>query len=108
MEFVEFGLMEELEMREWVSVNPSKVKYNDARHESLLRCAAERASPSFVAELVDTYNADVGSCTLAQVTALHMASSAATVSVLLERGAEPAAVTAFGRTPLMYHTRRNL
>lgn len=101
-----FSSMKETGMREWVAKNPDKVNEPDAAGDVVLCRAASKASSSFVAALVDKYGADVRRRDRRGVTVLHLASSAATVSVLLERGADPTAVDALDETPLMYHTRR--
>jgi hypothetical protein len=94
--------MKEPEMREWVVKNAAKVNKYDRLGEFLLQRAASKASAPFVAELVDRFGADVSKrCLTWETTALFMASSAATVSVLLERGADPTVATNWGKTPLM-------
>jgi hypothetical protein len=99
---------EEEEMRAYVEQFPGKVNDCDGEQDVLIRHAAATASPSFVAELVDTYGTNVRGCSNAGVTALHSASSAAMISVLLERGAS-LLTTDYGRkTPLMHYTSEGL
>ena len=92
-------------MREWVNRNAGKVNELDQDGNLLLHSAAKQTSSSFVAELMDKYGADVSKRLSLGTTALHCASSAATVSVLLERGADPTAVDKLNETPLTRHAR---
>lgn len=95
-------------MREWVKINPDKVNTYDRYGRLLLQPATSKASPAFVAKLVDHYGADVRKRSSTGSTALHCAPSAATISVLLERGADSTAPDQLSRTPLMYYTDQNL
>lgn len=104
---VHFWTMNEAEMRDWINQHAEKVKITDAFDYKLLFVAAHRASPSFVAELVDKYGAHVNFYTSNGLPALHYATSVATVSVLLERGADPAAVKKWNETSLTGHVRRS-
>jgi hypothetical protein len=108
MEYPEFSEMNEAEMSQWVNENPGKVNVVFTQYGGLLlHYAARLASPSFVAELVDKHGA---STTLHCIgcgggTALNLADSAATISVLMERGANPTAVDSLDQTPLMNYGR---
>jgi hypothetical protein len=105
----------EAALRQWIKENPEKVNQVDSHGMPLLHKAAALASPLFVAELVDEYGADVGK--QAKIyegnasglggTALHFASGAQTVSVLLQRDSDPSAVAFGGETPLYYYARCN-
>lgn len=101
MDGVEFRLMEEPERRQWVENNPEKVNEQDANGRLVLQFAAIVSSPSYVAELIDNYGADVRAHDRYGATGLHGASSPAKVTILLDRGADPTAAEKDGMTPLM-------
>ena len=90
MKDVKFNRMTEPAMRDWVTKNAGRVNELDDLGYPLLIRAAYVASPSFAAELVDTYGADVSKRTgFSRTVALHWASSTAMISVLLKRGPDP-------------------
>ena len=59
MNRVEFYKMKEPEMQKWITAHPGKVNELDGWGYPLLFLAARNASASFVAELLDTYGANV-------------------------------------------------
>jgi ankyrin repeat protein len=87
-------------MREWAIANPGRLNDHDCHGRTLLSSAAFHGSPSFVAWLLEK-GADVRASAKNGRTALHLARSAETISILLAAGADPVALDKNGQTPPM-------
>lgn len=93
--------MNDLEMQKFVEDNPTRVNDRDDTGCTLLVAASNQSSTAFVKWLVDEKGLDVYCHTAFWFSPPHVASSAATLSFLLDRGADATAVSGEGWTPLI-------
>ena len=102
---VEFLLMNEAELREWVQANPGRVNDRDRRGYTPLHVAAWHLKTlSLTTWLLDEKGADVNGKRQYGETPLHRAASLDVLDALMDRGADPTLRSNVGWSPLMYHT----
>lgn len=100
-----FVLLKTSALTKWVVSNPGHTEDRDSRGNTPLWAAARRGSCALVSHLVNSRGADVNGRTSNGSGAIHHASSADVLGLLLDGGAQPVIWNDKGWTPLMHHVR---
>lgn len=97
-----FRAMSKVELRSWVEANPDRINDKDEEGFTPLFRAAQGGLP-LVLWLLNEKGADVNAKAYCGNTALFSAASLEVLNALLDRGADPIALSNHGTTPLMHY-----